>query len=315
MFLALGMLSGCGDNVTVAQESQVSMAQKSTMTIVDVKTREFQFTIDNKGNLKDLRDGGVEIKPGDVDYVVYSSYRFGDWATSLFKVSMPMEAPYKVKFTGLPNNDQWGEYYVVLKSGKKFQMELASFDVVELPGLYYWINPSESGMEYGDIEADSAQDEMRLSLDTATMKATLKGQFGCDLIFGTLSSVTFEPGLKVVAELGDGSTYAGNIIQGADGNLPYELPAFPVATGPYTYPGYVFNVDYPAYDPTVIKDIYILKLDGTKVSFKMRYNTPETEQDQYLWYLETYNPTMAGSLSADEWESNVITLKYYPVGG
>lgn len=294
------MLFGCGGNNNAA--APATATAKSTFQFVDGKTQSVQFSLDANGNIEHLRSGGISVKPADVDYVVWSSYRFGDYKTSPYKVS-GLEAPYKATFTGLPNNDQWIACYVVLKSGEKFKVELSQFEIVNFSGLYSWISPENSEIEYGDIEADSAQDGMAITLNRAEMVASIHGQFGCDLIFGTEQPVKYEAGMKVVFEnFKNGTLYVGDIVKGVDGNLSFDITGIPVIAGPYG--------EYYGNYATTLKIPYILMADGTRVNFIFPKTGDYDDENSYTWYIAgSYN--QFGQVTADIW-SDPIVIRYYP---
>jgi hypothetical protein len=306
--LLICFIAGCGEKVTVVKKGgEPAKKECGLLTFVSQTEQTLKFSVDENGNIRNLRDGGIEVKPSDVEYVVYVSYRFGDYKTSPFKSTLSVSG--EANFQLLPNNDQWAEYWVVLKSGKKFMVELSQFEVSELKGFYYWINPAESDLEYGDIESDAAQDWMRMKLNEETMTATLRGQFGCNLLFGTKAGVVnFQQGMLMVMEDGNGNTYSGNIIQNASGNISYEVQGLPVVAGPYAYG------DYPGPTATTITNVYILLPNGEKITMNLFNNTIDNEDGSvYVWYIDAYadNENLKGDFGIAQ-SDNPMVVEYYP---
>ena len=302
------LVAGCGDTINQLPVTEVAAPAPapavSAIKVLSLKSQELQFVLDEKGNVKDLRIGGIEVKPADVKEVVYvSGITVGDVQTSPFRASFDSSS-LKATLTGLPNNDDWGNYYLVLRNGKSFQVLLANFVPTWKAGVYSYITP-DSSIQWGEIDSPTAQDWMQMSLDISSMTATLKGQFGCDLIFGVKTPIIFVPGLKVVVEDGNGQTYSGAIVQGADGNLSWEVAGIPVVAGPYAYG------NYPGPVQTKIVSINVQLLDGTKVSFNLGNNTDNRNESIYVWYIGTYNTPIDGQFWVEQ-SANPMLVTYYP---
>ena len=290
--MMLGMLSvlaGCGSDPAV-QPMASQLPSKSVFTIIDTKTQEFQFAVDARGDIKDLRVGGIEIKPADIDSVVYVSYRFGDATHSPFRATIdPLSL--KATFVGLPNNEDGGEYWITTKTGHKWLVELDLFEKVWKSGVYAYVD-SNSNIQWGEIEAESSQDGIEAFLDEGTKTMSIKGSFGCDLMFGLKQPVVFQDGLQVVFEESTGAMHSGPITQDALGNIIFSLSGIPVTKGPYGE----YNNTYPTKGT-----LYVLLPNGIKVPFNFGYNTTEWRNDStYIWgiygnggesafYIDSYN--------------------------
>lgn len=290
--------AGCGDNVTVVQETkaQQPVETKSTFTVKDLKTQELQFMLDENGNLKDIRSGGIFLKPVDLLGIVYVSYRFGNVQTSPYKVALDQNL--KATFTDLPNNDDGGRYYAVTTAGKKYLVEVANFTHAWADGVYSYVD-SDSSVQWGELDEPSAQDDMFALFDSETQMASISIQFGCDTIFGTKQQATYVPGTKIVFEKNDGQKYQGVLEKDALGNLSGQVSNIPVTTASDDY--------YASYFAE--GELYLLLPSGERVDFNFEYNTPGGEDSGfYVWYVSSWG----GNFWVDSYSGNSLTLRYYP---
>jgi len=298
-WLAMGMLwvvclgfAGCGGdsgearqsittNVTATATAEGGMATetsthtsttKNTVTVVDAKTLKFDFVLEH-GNVKGFKVDGEEVKPADVDYVVCTSNRMGNVTTSLYREAWTKNM--KVVLTDLPNNESHGYVYLVMKSGKKALAELADFDFIKDAGAHSFINPSDSSIAWGELDDPSSKDSMTMEVNETTMKATIRINFGCDVLIGLKKSIRYQEGMTVVFEEADETIHSGLITANQLGNLSAEVHGIPVVEGPYDN-GRVANGG----------KMYVVTLSGEKVPFNFGYNTPNTD-GLYIWHFDT----------------------------
>ncbi|MDD5396801.1 MAG: hypothetical protein PHW24_01940, partial [Candidatus Moranbacteria bacterium] len=212
------LLAGCGERIVYRKAPADQTG--SQLKITGKNTQEVQLFMNKDGSIRFIEYGTIPVFPADVDRVAFCSYRTGYDKYS--QIVSQIDQHGLTSFSGVPNNENV-RYMLILKNGDICNV-LFDKRVVTYKPMKVVVNDSGS-ISYGQ----PAESLMTLFLDVATMKATLKWNAGCDLIFGTKQKVDFQQGLKIVAELGDGTTYSGNIIEGADGNLSAELPPFSVA--------------------------------------------------------------------------------------
>ena len=292
MMILMSLLGCSGEN---AMESKVS-----THTLLSPTEQQLELTLDQEGFINDLRDGGIQIAPIYVDRVVYTSYRVG----GINKTPYSQSWSQKIVFSGLPNNDRWGKFYVITKAGDAYLVELDFFKKVTLKDFYSHVDRESSSIEWARRPNDPANiDQMNISLDVAIMKAKIVINWGCDILLGLKESLRFQDGITVVYEETDGDIHVGLITQDTNGNFKAEVDGIPVVKGPY-------GDYYGVYAKT--GKMYVVKLDGTKVPFSFQYNTPENEgeygNNEYIWGLYSRN----SNLYVDQWnpENDFLTIKY-----
>lgn len=277
-------LAGCGsdgETKMVYVQSQAVVAKESTITQLTPKSFAVELTRDDNGNINDLRVGGIEVKQSEIDSAVFTSSRFGDTKTSPYKVAV--HGSFRLVFSDLPINDPWVACFIILKSGQEYQVELSKFKKVCLKGVYFWVDPSSSCFEYGDFKSDAAQDWIKISVNEATMTAKIMGQFGSDKIFGTKAgSFNYKYGMRIGVSDQYNNIYYTDLVQDSKGNLSYEISGMPVVPGPY----YSYDGVTPAPIPTAIKDLFIISLNGERISLNTWANTLSNRNESiYVWYI------------------------------
>lgn len=299
LLLMLLSLAGCGDTVRIYKTDGSSETQNGVHTMIDTKTQKIKFVEDKvHGGMKNIRAGGIMISRNDVLYVKYKSYRFnGSMAADYVSlIDINSEAIFK----NLPNTDRWGEYWIVLKSGKEYMVELCEFNKETANGVYSFID-SDSTIEWGAIDDPRAQYGMSAVVDKQNLTVNITGQFGCDTLYGLQVARKFKPGMKVVFSSGGTAEYFSELVQDKDGFLSFSLAGIPMqemqSGNQYGWGKYI------SYGK-----LFVVSPDNEERSeFSFDFNV-ENNDETFTWYIETNQ----NGVWSDSYSTSMVVISYNP---